>query len=120
MDPRMISWEGVNKKMGKLSLHHFDESPTPREREVLALVVKGKRNREIAEELSVSENTIETHVHRILQKFGVANRTEATTYALTHGIIELKKDGEASDAIPYPMYSDRVWRGKRTPAEAGV
>jgi DNA-binding NarL/FixJ family response regulator len=76
----------------------FNE-PTSREREVLALLVKGLRDREIAEELSISAKTVQTHVHRVLHKLGVRNRTQATNYALTHGIIELKKVEEASDAV---------------------
>ena len=72
---------------------------TPRELKVLAFVVDGNRNREIAQKLCISVKTIETHLYRIYQKFGVSNRAQAINYALTHGIIELKKVEEASDAI---------------------
>jgi RNA polymerase sigma factor (sigma-70 family) len=54
---------------------------TPRERQILALVAEGKRNREIAQTLGISEATVENHLHRIFQKLGVSNRTEAARYA---------------------------------------
>jgi NarL family two-component system response regulator LiaR len=49
---------------------------TEREREVLALVSEGNRNREIAEELIISEKTVKTHVSNILSKLHLSNRTE--------------------------------------------
>jgi two-component system, NarL family, response regulator len=62
---------------------------TDRERKVLQLVVKGKRNREIADELGITEGTVKTHVGNILMKLGVADRTEAATAAIERGIINL-------------------------------
>jgi len=50
---------------------------TPREREVLKLVASGQPNKMIANELSVSAHTIKLHLHRIMTKLGVTNRTEA-------------------------------------------
>lgn len=50
---------------------------TPREREVLKLVASGQPNKMIANELSVSAHTIKLHLHRIMAKLGVTNRTEA-------------------------------------------
>ena len=60
---------------------------TPREREVLALLVEGLNNRQIAGRLNVSPSTIKSHVSNILSKFGVASRTEAVTLALRHGLV---------------------------------
>jgi DNA-binding NarL/FixJ family response regulator len=62
---------------------------TDRERTVLRLVVRGRRNREIAEELGISEGTVKTHVGNILLKLGVADRTEAATVAIERGIVTL-------------------------------
>lgn len=62
---------------------------TDRERNVLQLVVRGRRNREIADELGISEGTVKTHVANILQKLGVADRTEAATAAIERGIVKL-------------------------------
>jgi DNA-binding NarL/FixJ family response regulator len=50
---------------------------TPREREVLALIAQGKQNKMIAAQLSLSEHTIKLHIHHIISKMGVSNRTEA-------------------------------------------
>ncbi len=60
---------------------------TGREREVLALLVQGKKNREIAAELTISQATVRLHVSNILSKLGAANRTEAATLALQHHLI---------------------------------
>lgn len=57
---------------------------SPREREVLELVTLGRTNREIAEHLVISSATADRHVHNILTKLGVANRTEATGWAASH------------------------------------
>jgi DNA-binding NarL/FixJ family response regulator len=65
-----------------------EKSPlSEREAEVLKLVAAGKSNRDIASDLSVSENTIKFHIKNILQKLSVANRIEAVSYAIQHGII---------------------------------
>lgn len=58
-----------------------------RETEILKLVAEGNSNHEIADRLSLSENTIKFHLKNILQKLGVSNRTEASTYAQKEGII---------------------------------
>lgn len=55
-------------------------SLTAREKEVLALLRKGTSNKEIALILSVTEGTVKTHVHNILQKLALRNRTEAATF----------------------------------------
>ncbi len=60
---------------------------TEREREVLALMVEGLNNTQIAGRLTISPSTVKSHVSNILSKFGVASRTEAVTLALRHGIV---------------------------------
>lgn len=60
---------------------------TRREREVLALLVKGLNNPEIAERLSLSRATVKVHVSNILSKLGVANRAEAISVAIKHKLI---------------------------------
>ncbi|RJQ50918.1 MAG: DNA-binding response regulator [Actinobacteria bacterium] len=60
---------------------------TERELEVLALLVRGMNNREIAEELFVSRSTAKFHVSSILTKLGAASRTEAVALALQHKLV---------------------------------
>ncbi len=60
---------------------------TEREREVLALMVEGLNNTQIAGRLTVSSSTIKSHVSNILSKLGVASRTEAVTLALRNRIV---------------------------------
>jgi two-component system, NarL family, response regulator LiaR len=60
---------------------------TEREREVLALMIEGLNNTQIASQLSVSPSTIKSHVSNILAKLGVASRTEAVTIALHSHIL---------------------------------
>lgn len=70
---------------------------TSRELEVLALVAGGLRNREIAQTLAVSEQTVKNHLSTVLHKFGVPNRTQAVAYAVRHGWLVLREseDGQA-------------------------
>jgi len=60
---------------------------TPREREVLALMVEGLNNPEIARRLFVSRSTAKAHVSHILSKLGVSNRVEAIALALQKGLV---------------------------------
>jgi two-component system NarL family response regulator len=62
---------------------------TARELDVLKLIVAGKSNKEIGEELRISEATVKTHINNILSKLGVTDRTQATTAALQRGIVHL-------------------------------
>jgi DNA-binding NarL/FixJ family response regulator len=61
---------------------------TPREREVLALLARGRANKAIAFELGVAEKTVKTHVGNILGKLGLSDRTQAALYAVREGIAE--------------------------------
>jgi DNA-binding NarL/FixJ family response regulator len=61
---------------------------TARELEVLQRVAAGLSNRQIAQELWLSDQTIKFHLHRIYRKLGVANRTEAARYAYERGLAE--------------------------------
>jgi DNA-binding NarL/FixJ family response regulator len=73
----------------KLTEHLADERISPRELDVLSLMAAGKRNKEIAGELSIAEDTVKMHVRNILSKLQVNDRTEAVTIALRRGIIHL-------------------------------
>ncbi|MEZ4870492.1 MAG: response regulator transcription factor [Caldilineaceae bacterium] len=62
---------------------------TPREHEVLRQLAHGKTNRQIGAALTVSEETVKTHIGNILTKLHLAHRTQAALYALKHGLVTL-------------------------------
>jgi len=62
---------------------------TEREMEVLKLVVQGKNNQQIADELVISLATVKAHISSILSKLQVSSRAEATAYAIKHKIVSL-------------------------------
>ena len=64
---------------------------TSREIEVLRLVAKGMSNREIAEELYISENTVKNHVRNILEKLHLHNRMEAVIYAVKERLLDIRE-----------------------------
>jgi NarL family two-component system response regulator LiaR len=81
------------KMLQELS-HPPQQPPTPeplseRELEVLRLLAQGKSNREIAEQLVITELTVRTHVSNILGKLHLASRTQAALYALKEGLASL-------------------------------
>lgn len=59
---------------------------TPREREVLRLIATGASNREIGEQLFISEGTVKNHISNILGRLGLRDRTQAAIYAKEHGL----------------------------------
>ncbi len=76
-----------------MSLSPGDEL-TEREREVLALVARGYTNKQIAETLYVSEKTARNHVSHILEKLGLARRSEAAAYAVEYKIVPPREQRE--------------------------
>jgi DNA-binding NarL/FixJ family response regulator len=73
----------------QLAEHMSDESLTAREVEVLREVADGNRNRDIAEKLFISEETVKVHVKHIMDKLGAKDRTQAISIAVRRGIIQL-------------------------------
>jgi DNA-binding NarL/FixJ family response regulator len=69
--------------------HMSDEVLTEREVEVLREVADGNRNREIAERLFISEETVKVHIKHIMAKLGAADRTQAVAIGVRRGIIQL-------------------------------
>jgi len=72
-----------------LAEHMSDEQLTAREIEVLVEVAGGHRNREIAEKLFISEETVKVHVKHIMDKLGAKDRTQAIAIAVRRGFIQL-------------------------------
>jgi DNA-binding NarL/FixJ family response regulator len=69
--------------------HLSDESLTAREIDVLRHIAGGNRNRDIAELLFISEETVKVHVRHIMEKLGASDRTQAVAIAVRRGIVEL-------------------------------
>ncbi len=61
---------------------------SPREKEIVHLVAQGFRNREIAEKLFISEQTVKNHLHNIFDKLGVSDRLELALYAIHHRLTD--------------------------------
>ena len=73
----------------KLAEHLSDEDLTAREIEVLGQIAGGNRNRDIAEKLFISEETVKVHIKHIMCKLGASDRTQAVAIGLRRGIIHL-------------------------------
>ena len=72
-----------------LAEHFSTDNLTPRETEVLAQIAEGNRNRDIAERLFISEETVKVHIKHIMDKLGASDRTQAVAIAIRRGIIQL-------------------------------
>ncbi len=75
------------------------ESPeilTPRETAVLTLIAKGKSNKELADDLAITEKTVKTHVSNILSKLNLPSRTQAALYAIRMGLVDVNMDDRNS------------------------
>ncbi|MBP7998036.1 MAG: hypothetical protein KA314_02495 [Chloroflexi bacterium] len=83
-----------------------DETLSERELEVLDLLIKGASNREIADKLVISPNTVKVHVRKIYTKLGVSSRTEATMIALQQGLVTLPN--LPLPLLPIPPENDLV------------
>ena len=73
----------------QLAEHMSSEALTEREVEVLREVAGGNKNRDIANKLFISEETVKVHVKHIMEKLGASDRTQAVTIGVRRGIIQL-------------------------------
>lgn len=64
------------------------ENLTPREEEIFYILAKGHNNREIADMLTLSENTVRTHIANLLEKLNLRDRVQVMVFALKNGLIE--------------------------------
>jgi len=73
----------------QLDEHLSDEALTQREIDVLRHISGGNRNRDIAERLFISEETVKVHIRHIMEKLGASDRTQAVAIAVRRGIVQL-------------------------------
>ena len=73
----------------QLAEHMADETLTEREVEVLQQVAGGNKNRDIADKLFISEETVKVHIKHIMEKLGATDRTQAVAIGIRRGIIQL-------------------------------
>ena len=73
----------------QLAEHMSDEALTEREVEVLGQIAGGNRNRDIAEQLFITEETVKVHIKHIMEKLGASDRTQAVAIGVRRGIIQL-------------------------------
>lgn len=97
LDPTMTKHAtGRLTNLATSGLHQQGQMPgdalTEREREVLSLIARGYTNKQIAETLFVSEKTARNHVSHILEKLGLARRSEAAAFAVEHKLVPPRKD----------------------------
>lgn len=80
----------VPAEVAAVLAEHLGEEPlTPREVEVLQLIRDGHKNKQIADRLSISENTVNFHIKNIVEKLGANDRTHAVTIAVRRGLLGL-------------------------------
>src|SRR6201984_2833714 len=73
----------------QLAEHMSDDNLTAREIEVLSQIAGGNRNRDIAEKLFITEETVKVHIKHIMEKLGASDRTQAVAVGIRRGIIHL-------------------------------
>ncbi len=64
---------------------------TEREKQILKLIAEGLKNEAISRVLSISESTVENHIHKIYQKLNISNRAQATAYAFQIGVVRFEE-----------------------------
>jgi len=84
---------------GAAPIPHERNPLSKREREVVALIAQGYKNKELAEKMFISERTVKNHLHNIFDKLGVSHRLELALYALHKGI-HLSGSSTAPKTLP--------------------
>lgn len=90
VSPQMTGKLMMGVRMGKEGVAQEDdrEKLSPREKDIIALLVKGVSNKEMAHTLNVAESTIKIHVQNILKKLHLTSRVQAAVYAVEHGLVQ--------------------------------
>ncbi len=89
-----LSPQAAARLMREVRAPESPETLTERETDVLRLLARGKANKEVAQELSIGEKTVKTHVSNILAKLGVQSRTQAALHAVRIGLVPAEELAE--------------------------
>ncbi|HYI31480.1 MAG TPA: LuxR C-terminal-related transcriptional regulator [Bradyrhizobium sp.] len=90
-------------------------TPTPRERELMMLIARGMQNKNIAHELSISENTVRAHIGNIMRKYHLQNRTQiAIIFALETATPTLRRAMLNSQYCSEPVLEPRPTRARNS------
>lgn len=93
----------ISRRMADRLFHQFRTGPergedeikpsvlSVREAEILVQVASGRSNRQIAEQLFITENTVKNHIKNILAKLSLDNRVQLTSYAIRHGLTQISQ-----------------------------
>ena len=88
VDPALVRGLLEDSRQSQVNQKKPMESLTPREKEILRLIVEGYTNRQIGQELNISVRTVEGHRASISEKLGLHSRVEFVRYAREHGLIQ--------------------------------
>jgi DNA-binding CsgD family transcriptional regulator len=87
---------------------------TARQLEILSNVARGKTNRQIGEELGISERTVRNHMRSILQRLSSSDRTHAVVLAIGRGWIPIPIEPEIGESVPLEALATTTPRGSST------
>ncbi len=87
----LTEFQGLEAEGKREAIQETEPNLSPREGEVLQLVAQGATNKQIADSLFISENTVKTHLRNIMEKLHLANRSQAAAYAVERGLVKYKK-----------------------------
>jgi DNA-binding NarL/FixJ family response regulator len=87
----LTEFKGLEAEGKREAIQKTESNLSPREGEVLQLVAQGATNKQIADSLFISENTVKTHLRNIMEKLHLANRSQAAAYAVEKGLVKYKE-----------------------------
>ena len=87
----LTEFKGLEAEGKREAIQETESNLSPREGEVLQLVAQGATNKQIADSLFISENTVKTHLRNIMEKLHLANRSQAAAYAVEKGLVKYKE-----------------------------
>jgi two-component system nitrate/nitrite response regulator NarP len=87
VDPALVTSASSRSLTRREAKREIESLLSPRETDVVRMVAKGLRNKEIADKLSITEGTVKSYLHSIYEKLGVKGRVELTLLAQEKGLV---------------------------------